>query len=180
VSAIGRNQPCRCGSEKKTKRCCGVPHGPSDNGLSRAYLANAASAATGRLLRFSPEELQEFHDAMLELPDEHLSLQLSLPELLPPELEALRFALDDDPEAADENVETAGFECVDSPQQRAGLARALLDLADAGIIDPDVAAMAIIDMSSYRFSAFVRSSLLHALHGYGDASTPSGSLVVSR
>ena len=87
MSAIGRNQPCRCGSNKKTKHCCGVPHGPSESELAKAFLAGQARDAARRLIRLSEDELHDLFEEMLDLPEEHLSLQLPLPKLLAPELE---------------------------------------------------------------------------------------------
>jgi len=181
VSAIGRNQPCRCGSKKKTKHCCGVPHGPSDTELAKAFLAAEARLATRRLIRLPADELHDIFDEMLDLPEQHLSLQLPLPKLPPPELEALRYAIDDDdPDAADAHLEPA-LGRVDNPRQRAQLARAVLALADNNIIEAAVADAAIVDLDSHGSSALIRESLLHALSvSVGASPTPAGLLVVSR
>jgi hypothetical protein len=181
VSAIGRNQPCRCGSKKKTKHCCGVPHGPSDAELAKAFLATQARDAAGRLIRLSQDELHDLFHEMLDLPEQHLSLQLPLPKLLPPELEALRYAIDDDDlDAVDEQLEPA-LKRVDNPLQRASLARAILALGDNGAIDAAVADAAIVDLDSHDTSSLVRTSLLHALSvSVGANPTPAGLLVVSR
>jgi len=181
VSAIGRNQPCRCGSNKKTKHCCGVPHGPSDTELAKAFLATQAHEAAHRLIRLSEDDLQDLFDEMLDLPEQHLSLQLPLPKLLPPELETLRYAInDDDVDAVDEHLEPA-LKQADNPLQRASLARAVLALVDNGTIDTAVADAAIVDLDSHEMSSFLRTSLLHALSvSVGASRTPSGLLVVSR
>jgi hypothetical protein len=180
VSAIGRNQPCPCGSNKKTKHCCGVPHGPSDTELAKAFLATQARDAARRLIRLSEDELHELFDEILDLPEKHLSLQLPLPKLLPPELEALRYAIDDDdPDAADEHLGPA-LRRVDNPLQRAGLARAALALTASGAIETAVADAAIVDLDSHGNSALMRTSLLHALSvSVGASLTPGGLLVVS-
>jgi hypothetical protein len=181
LSAIGRNQPCRCGSKKKTKHCCGVPHGPSDSELAKAFLATHARHAAFRLIRLSEDELHDLFDEMLDLPEQHLSLQLPLPKLLPPELEALRYAIDDDDvDAVDEHLEPA-LKQVDNPLRRASLARAVLALVDNGAIDTAVADAAIVDLDSHDTSSLLRASLLHALSvSVGASRTPSGLLVVSR
>jgi hypothetical protein len=180
VSTIGRNQACRCGSKKKTKHCCGVPHGPSEAELAKAFVATAARHAAHRLIRLPQDELHDIFDEMLDLPEHHLSLQLPLPKLLPPELEALRYAIDDDDtDAADDHLEAA-LERVDNPRQRADLARAVLALADTGVIDHPVADAAIVDLDSHGSSALMRTSLLHALSvSVGASRTPAGLLVVS-
>ncbi len=181
MSAIGRNQPCRCGSKKKTKHCCGVPHGPSDTEMAKAFLATEAREAAQRLIRLSEDELHGLFDKLLDLPEQHLCLQLPLPKLLPPELEALRYAInDDDPDAADEHIEPA-LRRVDTPLHRAHLARAVLALAASGAVDAAVSDAAILDLDSHGTSALMRTSLLHALSvSVGASRTPAGLLVVSR
>jgi hypothetical protein len=181
VSAIGRNQPCRCGSKKKTKHCCGVPHGPSETELAKSFLATEARQAARRLIRLAEDEVQELFDEMLDLPERHLSIQIPLPKLLSPDLEALRYAIDDDDtDAADEHLPPA-LERVDNPRLRADLARAVLALADNGLIDRGVADAAIVDLDSHGSSALIRTSLLHALSvSVGASRTPAGLLVVSR
>lgn len=180
MSAFGRNQPCRCGSNKKTKHCCGIQAGPSESELAKAFLATEAHFAFRRLFARSQDELCEIFDEMVDLPQEHLELQLPLPELLPSELEALRHRIEeDDVEAIDKHVGPA-LACVDDPRQRAGLARAVLSLRDAGAVDTDVAAAAILDLNASGTSELVRSSLLHALSVLAGAScTPAGLLLVS-
>ena len=181
MSAIGRNQSCRCGSKKKTKHCCGVPQGPSETELAKAFLATEARQAARRLIRLTEDELHDIFDEMLDLPEQHLSLQLPLPKLLPPELEALRYAIDDDDtDAADEHIEPA-LKRVDNPIQRAHLARAVLALADSGVVERHVAEAAIVDLDSHGSSALIRTSLLHALSvSVGASRTPAGLLIVSR
>jgi hypothetical protein len=181
VSAIGRNQACRCGSKKKTKHCCGVPHGPSETELAKAFLATQARDAARRLIRLSADKLHELFGEMLDLPERHLSLQLPLPKLLSPELEALRYAIDHDGvDAVDEHLEAA-LKQVDNPLQRASLARAVLALVETNAIDTALADAAIVDLDSHDMSSLLRTSLLHALSvSVGASRTPSGLLVVSR
>jgi hypothetical protein len=180
MSAIGRNQPCRCGSGKKTKRCCGVRHGLSDAELAKAFLATQGRQAARRLVQLPTDEIHALFDEMLDLPGRHLSLQVPLPRLFPPELEALRVAIDDDDcDTTDELLDSA-MARVDTAQRRASLVRTVLDLADSGIIDGALADTAIVDLDS-RSSALMRMSLLHAVSvSVGASRTPSGLLVVSR
>jgi hypothetical protein len=144
-------------------------------------LATEARGAARRLIRLSEDDLHEHFDEMLDLPERHLSLQLPLPKLLPPELEALRYAIDDDdPDAVDEHLELA-LKRVDNPMQRAGLARAVIALAASGAIDPALADAAIMDLDSHGTPALMRTSLFHALSvSVGASRTPAGLLVVSR
>jgi hypothetical protein len=181
MSAIGRNERCPCGSGKKAKRCCGARRGPSESELAKAFLATQSRVAARRVARRTLEEVHESFDAMLDLPGRHLSLQVPLPRLLPPEIEALRYAIDeDDDDRTDELVDRALVR-VDTPVQRAALARAVLDLADAGTVERDIADVTIVDLDSRRSSAFIRMSLLHAVSvSVGASRTPSGLLVVAR
>jgi hypothetical protein len=180
MSAIGRNEPCRCRSGKKTKRCCGIRRGPSDGEMAKAFLATHGRLAARRLVRLSTAQLHELFDDIVELPAGHLSLQLPLPRLSSPDLEALRWAVDhNDPDAADQHAGTV-LARIDTPEQRARLAAVVLDLADSGVIDGDLADTAIVDLDS-RSSALMRASLLHAMSvSVGASRTPSGLLVVSR
>lgn len=179
MAAIGRNQPCRCGSGKKTKHCCGVRRGPSDAELAKAFLATRSREAALRLFRFDLDEIRALFDEMLDLPGRHLALQVPLPRLLPPALEALRAVVDDNGDASDEVVDAA-LALVDTPEQRAAFARAVLELAAAGAVEHDVAETVVLDLDPGS-SAFMRMSLLHAVSvSVGATQTPSGLLVVAR
>jgi len=180
VGAMGRNEPCRCGSGKKTKRCCGARPGPSEAELAKAFLATHGRQAARKLLRRTTAEIYDLFAEILDLPARHLSLQLRLPRLLPPEIEALRHAIDhDDDDTIDERTGPA-LAVLDTPERRAELGRAVLTLADGGRIAPDVVAAAMVDLDS-RSRALMRASLLEALClSVGAARTPSGLLVISR
>lgn len=180
MSAIGRNERCRCGSGKKVKRCCGVRHGPSATELAKAFLATAGREAVHRLARLSSGEFHELFDAMLYLPVGHMALQVPLPRLFPPELDALRSVVEDNDDASDELLDAA-VAFVDTPGQRAVLARTVLDLARSGVIDEAVADVAIVDLDLRRESAFMRVSLIAAISVLAGAMrTPSGLLVAAR
>jgi hypothetical protein len=179
MSAIGRNERCSCGSGKKAKRCCGTRRGPSEAELAKAFLATRSREAAVRLARYGLDEVRELFDDMLDLPGRHLALQVPLPRLFPPALEALRTVVEHDGDAGDELVDSA-LACVDSPQQRAALAGAVLELAASGAIDRDLADTVIVDLDS-RSSSFMHMSLLHAVSVLvGATRTPSGLLVVAR
>lgn len=195
LGAIGRNRLCRCGSGKKTKRCCGMQRGPSDEALAKAFLATEARLAARRLIHLHSDEVHKLFEQRLELPARHLSLQVPLPRLSPPELEALRHALDDeDPDAADDHLD-AVLARIDTPQQRALLARDVLDLARSGATSSQLADVALVDLDSGS-RALLRASLLQAVAvsvgairtppncssslGSDDEPTPSPSLPGSR
>ena len=182
MSAIGRNERCRCGSGKKVKRCCGVRHGPSEAELAKAFLATTSREAVHRLARLSSDEFHELFEAMVDLPGRHLALQVPLPRLFTPELDALRSVVEHNDDASDELVDAA-VACVDTPEHRAALARAVLDLAHSDVIDEAVADVAIVDLDLRRESAFMRMrmSVLAAMSVLAGAiRTPSGLLVAAR
>jgi hypothetical protein len=180
MSAIGRNEPCSCGSGKKAKRCCGTRRGPSEAELAKAFLSAQSVDAAHRLVRLGPDEFREMFHEMTDLPGRHLELQVPLPRLLPPALEALRAVVERADDASDELV-NAAVALVDTPQQRAAFARAVIDLASSGTVDRDVADVAIVDLDVRRTSAFMQMSLLHAVSvSVGATRTPSGLLVAAR
>ena len=180
MADCGRNGPCRCGSGKKAKRCCGLWRGPSSTELAKAFVAEEGRRAALRLAGLARDDLEELFEQMAELPARDVRMQLPLPRVLGPELEALRMAIDaDDDDGVDELLDAAVAE-VDDPCGRAELARAALALAEAGRVDRRVAAAAVVDLG-VASSALVRASLLQALAvSVGATRTPSGLLVVSR
>lgn len=132
-----------------------------------------------RLLRITRDDFDELFDEMLDLPSRDVSLQISLPRLLSPALQALRAAIayDDDESVAD-LVGPAVAE-MDNPIRRAELVRAVQAFAEAGGVDRLVAAVAVTNLAAGR-SALLRSSLLEALAvSVGAVRTPGGLLVVS-
>ena len=96
MSAIGRNQLCPCGS-KKNQHCCVVPHGPPSEcqGLPGHKQPTALPAGSPS----QPDERRDVFDECRR--PKGICRSSSPPQALPPELEALRYAVDDDhPEAS--------------------------------------------------------------------------------
>ena len=181
MAGPGRNERCPCGSGRKVKRCCGVQRGPSEDELAKAFLAVEAPAAAWVLRDHDDEQLDELHDALIDLPSVDPSLLWPLPRLLTPELARLGAALADQ----DEDTEAlwgllqgvlAGL---DTPRARAGLARAVLALRDGGRLPTELAAAAIIDLASPS-TTLVRASLLHAIAVDAGAVPTASGLVVAR
>lgn len=177
----GRNQRCSCGSGRKTKRCCGIRRGPSEADLARAWLDVEARRQARLLLRHDEDELVDIVEEMVDLPSTDISLQLSLPRVLPPELESLRAAV------ASEDVETVAdalapaLVLIDTPPVRRSLAEAVLARRDTGRVDAPVAAAAVVELACSSVSRLVRNSLVEALAvSVGAAPTPSGLLVAAR
>lgn len=180
MTGPGRNERCPCGSGRKVKRCCGVRRGPSEDELAKAFLAVEARAAAWVLRDHDDEQLDELHDALVDLPTVDPSLLWPLPRLLTPELASLADAL------AEEDIEVVRvvlpgvLAWLDTPRARAGLARAVLALRGAGRLAAELTAAAIIDLASPS-TTLVRAGLLHAVAvDAGVVPTASGLVVASR
>jgi hypothetical protein len=170
----GRNQPCPCGSGLKVKRCCGERRGPSTAQLERAFIAQHARWAAGEIGDLPTRTLAELWKGLTELPDLDLSLVVPLPTLITPELEQLlQAARDDDPDSADDVMDIV-VDTIDTPDQRAALARAVINLRDTGKLSRRQAATAIIDLES-RSQTLLRASLINAIFiKTGRMRTPGG------
>jgi predicted transcriptional regulator len=173
MGAIGRNDPCPCGSGRKVKRCCGVRRGPGAEDLARAELGRALRAALPDLVGIGPSELHELVGELEDLPALDLSLVLRLPDLLTPELARLLDAVADDDDFLLEPALEAALAQVATQAARAALARAVLALRDAGRIRPRLAAVALLDLA--HGETLVAASLLEAAAiATGRAATPGG------
>jgi hypothetical protein len=177
VAKVGRNEPCPCGSGRKAKRCCGVERGPSEESLARAFLAHTCSRAAGELRRLSDAELGELFEGLWDLPAAHLSLQVELPKLHLPALARLCDAVaDDDP---DPQLLEAVVRGIDTPIERARLARAVIAQAEARTIDENLAKAALLDLGSDS-RRLLRAGLLQAVAvRVGAARTPAGVLLAA-
>ena len=174
MPAPGRNQPCPCGSGRKVKRCCGEQRGPSDAQLERAFIDQHARWAATEIGDLPTRTLDELWRGLAQLPNLDLSLVIPLPALFTPELEQLRQAArDDDLDSAEEVIDVV-VGAVDTPQQRAALARAVITLRDSGKLSRRQAAAAIIDLES-RSQTLIRASLINAVFiKIGRMRTPGG------
>lgn len=170
----GRNQPCPCGSGHKTKHCCGQQRGPGENDLARAFLAQHARDAASRLRRLDDDDLEDLFDELIELPERDLRLTLSLPHVRSPEIDRLLdAAANDDIDTGDELIPKITHQ-LDTPIERARIARVVLDLRDTGRLDSLLAAAAIIDLDS-RSRTLIRACLVQAIFiQAGVISTPAG------
>ncbi|MGH3936205.1 MAG: hypothetical protein ACRDS1_14720, partial [Pseudonocardiaceae bacterium] len=171
-------QRCECGSGRKAKFCCGVRRGPSDTEMAKAFLAGLVTPAAVTLARFSREEIEELHAEMVELPRLDSSLQVAVPRLVTPEVNALLDAIEhDDVDALEESV-PAVLARVDTPLERARLARSVIALRDAGLVPVPVAAVALLDLASPKLNSLVTSGLVQsAAVVLGAVRTPGGLLV---
>ena len=161
----GRNEPCPCGSGRKVKRCCGVQRGPSDEQLARAHVALLARNAAADLHGLSDAALDHLWEQLLNVP---------LPKLIDPDLKRLQEAIStDDPDWGWDAL-TAVAKQIDTPQQRAKLADALVRLRDQHRLNRRQAAAALLDLDS-RSTRFIAASLLDAVAiSVGVENTPGG------
>jgi hypothetical protein len=179
VAKVGRNEHCPCGSGRKAKRCCGVGGGPSEESLARAFLAHASREAAWELRRLPDREFDRLIDGLPELPEVDLSLHAELPKLHSPALDRFLDAFaDDDPDAASEPFAEL-LATIDTPLERARLARAVIALRAGGRLDARLAATALIDLASGS-RGLVGASLLQAVAvRAGAARTPAGILLAA-
>ncbi len=151
--------------------------GPSEESLARAFLAYASREAAAELRRLSDAELGELFDGVWELPAVDLSLQVELPKLLSPALDRLCDAVADDD--LDLELLDAVARAIDTPTERARLARAAIAQAEAKTIDQKLAAAALLDLGSDS-RWLLRAGLLEAVAvRAGVARTPAGILLAA-
>jgi hypothetical protein len=178
VPVPGRNQPCPCGSGRKTKRCCGQQRGPTEDQLARAHLATLAHDAVHHLAHLSDEALEILWEGLFDLPAIDLSLHVKLPELITPELQRLRSAVaDDDPARGWDEVRTVTDQ-IDTPQQRADLADAILRLRDQRRLTCIQAAYAIYHLNT-RSQHLLAASLTHTIAVASGANRTPGGLQIA-
>jgi hypothetical protein len=149
-----------------------VRRGPPEESLARAFVAQACRDAAVTLRRRPDSELGVLFDELWGLPAVDLSLQVELPKMFSPELDCLADAVrDDDP---DPELLEAVVEKIDTPFERARLARAVIARAEAGVIDRVLAAAALVDLGSGS-RRFLRAGLVEAVAvRVGVARTPGG------
>jgi hypothetical protein len=170
----GRNDPCPCGSGRKTKHCCGEHHGPSHEQLARAHIAELFHQTVDELRGLSDHALDRLWESLLDLPALDLSLLVTLPKLIGPDLQRLRESIErDDPDWGWDAL-TAVHKQIDTPQQRARLADAIIRLRDQGRINHRQAAYALLDLHT-KSTRLIAASLLEAVAvQVGAHRTPGG------
>jgi hypothetical protein len=175
----GRNDPCPCGSGRKTKRCCGEQRGPSAEQVALARLAALTSDAIDDLAWLSDDALDQLREDVFDLPGLDLSLHVQLPDLAGPDRKRLQRAITDpDSDGAWETVEALAAG-VGTPQQRVRLAEALIRLREQRRVGRREFAYAMLDLGNGgRY--LIMASVLHALatHLGGDP-TPGGLLIAA-
>ena len=170
----GRNQPCPCGSGRKTKHCCGQHRGPTDEQLARAHVAQLFHQTVDDLHGLTDRALEQLSEQLMDLPTLDLSLLVTLPKLIGPDLERLREAIQHhDPDWGWDAL-TNVHKQIDTPQQRARLADAIVRLRDQRRITRRQAAYALLDLHTPS-TRLVAASLLEAVAvSVGASRTPAG------
>lgn len=178
VARVGRNQPCACGSGRKVKRCCGQDRGPSPDDLAWCVLRDHARSFARLLRHYDEAELEILLEGAVELPVRHLSLQVELPRILPPELEWLRTLVD---EGADDLVDAVqrATAAIDGPLARLRLAAEAARLCRDDDVDLECVAIIMADLARPT-SLFMSASLIAAIAvSLGRCPTPAGLLVAA-
>lgn len=142
--------------------------------MARAHLAALAHDAAHTLAGLSDQALDMLWENLFDVPTIDLSLHVTLPQLITPELQRLRDAIaDDEPDHGWDEL-TIVTQQIDTPQQRARLADALLVLRDQQRVRPSQAAYAIYDLSTSS-QRLLAASLIHTLSvEVGASRTPGG------
>jgi SEC-C motif len=179
MAKIGRNALCSCGSGLKVKRCCGVARGPSRESLALGFLRSAAREVAGSAGALSEREFARLLAELVNLPCLDLSLQVELPKLLSPVLGRLCEAIAEDDELAGDAVLDEVLDELDTPVERARLARAVIALRDAGRCDRLLAAVALIDLASGSRQLLCASVVESVAVRAGVARTPGGVLLAA-
>jgi SEC-C motif len=174
MAGPGRNQPCPCGSGRKTKRCCGQQRGPAADQLARAHVATLCQQAIPDLADLSDNALDILSERLIDLPSLDYSLLVTLPTLIGPDLQRLRESIQDDDPDWGWDALTAVATQIDTPQQRARLADAIITLRDQRRIGRRQAAYALLDLNTPS-TRLIGASLLEAVAvSVGAHRTPGG------
>src|SRR3954464_436314 len=179
MAKIGRNELCACGSGLKVKRCCGIARGPSEESLARAFLRSAAREVAGTAGALSEREFALLLAELVDLPCVDLSMQVELPKLLSPALGRLCEAIVEDDEAVADAVIEQVLDELDTPLQRARLARGVIALRDAGRLGRRLAAVGLVDLASGSRQLLCASVIEAVAVRAGVARTPSGLLLAA-
>jgi SEC-C motif-containing protein len=174
VPGPGRNQPCPCGSGRKTKHCCRQRRGPSEQQLARAHVAELCQQAIPDLADLSEDALDILWEGLIDLPATDYSLLVTLPTLIGPDLQRLRESVQDDDPDWGWDALTAVATQIDTPQQRARLADAIVSLRDQRRIGRRQAAYGLLDLNTPS-TRLIGASLLEAVAvSVGAHRTPGG------
>lgn len=158
----------------KVKRCCGIARGPSEESLAKAFLRGAAREVAATAGALSEREFALLLAELVDLPRLDLSLQVQLPKLLSPAVVRLCEAIAADDELAGEAVLDQVLDELDTPVERARLARAVIAMRDGGRCGRLLTAVALIDLASGSRQLWCASVIQAVAVRAGVARTPAG------
>ena len=159
---IGRNDPCPCGSGRKTKYCCSAPADVADRDDSQ-FLDELSSRGHEELDKLCPDCQTEVWLDVLDLPDIEEACRLVVLAPRPASVLRLGAALRrGDTDAVADELPVALRE-VDRPSARASVADGVLELEAAGRVRPAVAEAALADLAEGRPSLLLMTALLSGL-----------------
>jgi hypothetical protein len=147
--------------------------------LARAFVRAAARDAVRSVAVVADAKFAGLLDELVDLPGVDLSLQVELPKLVSPALGCVFDAVADDDQAAGEAVLDEVLEAIDTPLERARLARGVIALREAGELDDQLAAAALIDLASGSRQLLCASLLEAVAVRVGVARTPAGILLAA-
>lgn len=136
-----------------------------------------AKVAAIELSACSDEDLTDVMRRVIHLPEMDLSLQVRLPDVLPPSLERLASVLAAEDHDAFDAIIPRAVAHIDSPVVRETLARAILRRRDEDRIDPVVAAFALVDLAADRSMLLVASVVQSLAVAFGESATPTGLVI---
>lgn len=148
MSQLRPLQRCRCGSGMRMKRCCGVSATVGAAEAAESELVALTRLLAPALAGRSDADLHQLLDRVPGLVALDVSLAWCLPRILPPEIQALRVAINDDDLEAVKDALPGAVAALDNQVGRARLAHALLGLRDVGRVDALLAAAAVVDLAS--------------------------------
>ncbi len=142
---------------------------------SPALTSQHSHAKRSPISPVSPDHaLEHLSEALMDLPSIDLSLLVTLPKPIGPDLQRLRESIELDDADWGWDALTAVARQIDTPQQRAKLADNLITLRDQHRINRRQAAAAILDLDSHS-TRFIAASLLEAIAlSVGASQTPNG------
>ena len=146
---------------------------PTTSSPARTSLALTRQAIPD-LAGLSDRALDHLWEGLMDLPGVDYSLLVTLPKLIGPDLQRLRESIEhDDPDWGWDAL-TAVAKQIDTPQQRARLADAIVQLRDQHRLNRRQAAYALLDLDS-RSTRLIGASLLEAVAvSVGVSRTPGG------
>jgi len=142
--------------------------------LARAHVAALAQQTIPDLDGLSDRALDHLCEGLMDLPALDLSLLVTLPKVIGPDLQRLRESIELDDADWGWDALTAVHQQIDTPQQRAQLADAIIRLRDHGRIGRRQAAYTLLDLHTPS-TRLIAASLLEAVAvSIGVNRTPSG------